>query len=436
MRQINEDAVLETGNVFAVADGMGGHQAGEVASSIALGVVGQYIEDNIGLIAGEKLVEKAAAAANAAVYQKASSSSKYKQMGTTLTVLYREGDTIYIAHVGDSRAYLFRDGALKRITRDHSLVATLVEEGEITEEEAMHHPQRNIILKALGLEPQVEVDVSAVRIQPGDVFVVASDGLTGLVSDVEIGAALSEPLGPEGWARKLADMALDAGGTDNVSVVVVQILESTTVIPVKGARQLDENANGLARPSEPSASASEASRQERRRRLTIWLGVGAVVLVLLAGCFGVAYYFYNRTYWVGVKDGRVTLFKGFPFWDLASVQDQTDIKTSFLPDDLRIRVESKLEPESRSEALKTLASLEKEAEKNSSLVPDVQGKKYPAARQLLEQTGLRAEPVLVSRTGMAADLVIDQDPVPGTRVGKGTAVKLKVVMAGSKPKEV
>jgi len=144
--------------MFAVADGMGGHQAGEVASSMALSVVGQYIEDNIGLISPEKLVEKAASAANAALYTKASSSTKFRQMGTTLTLLYREGDTAYLAHVGDSRAYLFREGQLKRITRDHSLVATLVEEGEITEEQARTHPQRNIILRALGLEPQVEIE--------------------------------------------------------------------------------------------------------------------------------------------------------------------------------------------------------------------------------------------------------------------------------------
>jgi serine/threonine protein phosphatase PrpC len=149
VRQINEDSVLETGNIFAVADGMGGHQAGEVASALAISVVGQYIEDNIGLISAEKLVEKAAGAANAAVYTKASSSARFRQMGTTLTLMYREGDTAYIGHVGDSRAYLFREGGLKRLTQDHSLVATLVRDGEITEEQALHHPQRNIILKAL-----------------------------------------------------------------------------------------------------------------------------------------------------------------------------------------------------------------------------------------------------------------------------------------------
>jgi PPM family protein phosphatase len=433
VRQANEDAVLETGNLFAVADGMGGHQAGEVASAMALGVIGQYIEDNLGLIPGEKLVEKAATAANASVYQKASSSSKYRQMGTTLTMIYREGDTAYIAHVGDSRAYLFRDGNLRRLTRDHSLVAALVEDGEITEEQAMHHPQRNIILRALGLSPQVEVDISAVKIMPGDVFLIASDGLTGLIEDAKVAEVLAAPREPSEWARALVDMALDAGGTDNVSVVVVRILESDTIVPVKGAKPLEES-NGIAADGTPVGE--QGADRASRRRMRNGLIAAVIVVVLLGAGFGVAYYFYSKTYWVGVRDGKVTLYQGFPFWDLATVDKKTDIDVSFLPEALRKRVEDKLEPESRRNALKTIAQLTREAEKNSSIVPDVQGTKYVLAKDALEKLGLRPELELVSRSGIAADVVIDQDPVPGTRVGKGTMVKLKVVMAGSRPKEV
>lgn len=437
VRQTNEDAVLETGNLFAVADGMGGHQAGEVASALALGVVGQYIEDNIGLISGEKLVEKAAAAANAAVYQKASSSAKFKQMGTTLTLLYREGDTAYVAHVGDSRAYLFRDGSLKRLTTDHSLVATLVEEGEITEEQAMQHPQRNIILKALGLEPQVETDVFAVQILPGDVFMIASDGLTGLVPDQRISEVLASPREPSAWAIQLVDEALEAGGTDNVSVVVVRILESATVVPAPGARTLDEGAGGASgNGGSALGGLNGQARKMSRRRLRNWIFACGLIIVLLVAGFGTASYFYNRTFWIGDKGGKVTLYKGFPFWDLSMVEQQTDIDVEFLPEALRTRVENKLEPESRRNALKTLDSLKREAAKNSSIVPDVQGKKYQTAKDALERVGLQADPQLVTRTGIAADLVIDQDPVPGTRVGKGASVKLKVVLAGPKPKEV
>jgi protein phosphatase len=418
--------------MFAVADGMGGHQAGEVASSMALSVVGQYIEDNIGLISPEKLVEKAASAANAALYTKASSSAKFRQMGTTLSLLYREGDTAYLAHVGDSRAYLFREGLLKRITRDHSLVATLVEEGEITEEEARTHPQRNIILRALGLEPQVEIDVSAVRIQPGDVFLLASDGLTGLVPDEGIARVMAGEGGPAEWSRLLVDAALDAGGTDNVSVVVVRILESETVVPVRGARPVTD-ASDL-----PPGTVEEGARPAHpdRRRIRNWLIVGAVIVAVLAAGFGTAYYFYNKTFWVGVRNGKVAMYRGFPFWDLSVVEQQTDIDVNLLPAALRERVQDKLEPESKRNALKTLETLKNEAVKNSSVVPDVEGKKFTVARDMLEAVGLRAAPELVSRTGIAADLVIDQDPEPGTRVGKGTMVKIKVVMSGSPAKEV
>jgi len=404
---------------------MGGHQAGEVASSLALSVVCQYVEDNIGLMPGEKLIEKATAAANAAIYTKASSRVKFRQMGTTLTVMYREGDTIYIAHVGDSRAYLFRENKLRRLTRDHSLVATLVEKGEITEEQALCHPQRNILLKALGLAPQVEVDVSAVRIEPGDIFLIGSDGLTGMARDEEIAGVLASGGEPSDWSRRLKDIALDAGGADNVSVVVIRILESASIVraPAAGRR-----AGGKPEGAPPARS--------RRGRLRNWLITVVVVVALLGAGFGVAYHSYNRSFWVGVKDGKVTLFKGFPFWDLALVERQTDIEARFLPDALMRRVENKLELESKSSALDTIESLEREVEKNSSIVPDVQGKKYQVARGLLESVGLRAEPNLVSRTGIAADIVIDQDPVPGTRVGKGASVKVKVVMAGSPAEEV
>lgn len=425
VRQINEDAVLETGGMFAVADGMGGHQAGEVASSLALSVVGQYIEDNLGLISGEKLVEKAAAAANAAVYAKASSSARFKQMGTTLTLMYRESDTVYISHVGDSRAYLFREGRLKRITRDHSLVATLVEEGEITEEQARTHPQRNIILKALGLEPQVETDVFAVRIQPGDVFVLATDGLTGLVEDEYVTGVLSSPGSPETWAGRLVDAALEAGGTDNVSVIVVSIQESPTVVPVKGARPIVEASDSPQRASDLSP-ANGKDRKRLRKRLII----GVSVLLVLALAFGIGFYSYNRTFWVGVKGGKITLFKGFPLWGLWMVEEQSDTDSRFLPEAVRHKVEGKLETESKRNARKTLESLERQAMRNSSIVPDVQGKKYKEAREALEAAGLRAHPVLVSRNGIEAHLVIEQDPVPGTRVGKGSTVNLRVVMAG------
>ncbi len=438
VREINEDSVLEAGNLFAVADGMGGHQAGEVASGLALSVIGQYVEDNLGLIGGEKLVEKAVASANAAVHQKAASSARYRDMGTTLTLLYREGDTAYIGHVGDSRAYLFRAGKLRALTRDHSLVATLVEEGEITEQEARTHPQRNIILRALGLEPQVEVDVVSVKIEPGDEFLLATDGLTGPIIDAEIEGVLVAEADPVRAARRLVELALEAGGTDNVSVVLAFFRESETIIPAgvpKTAPEEGTQADAGAAP-ETGRGGSGKRPRARRRKMLLWAVILAVILVLLATGFGVAAHFYNRTFYVASRNGKVTMFKGFPFWDLGMVEKETSIQVKFLPDVLRRRVEGKLDPQSRTGAEKTLKWLEREAAKNSVVVPSVEGKKYKQVKADLENMGLLVKIDLVSVPNIPGDTIIEQDPAPGTRLGVGSEIKLRVVMVGSPAKEV
>jgi PPM family protein phosphatase len=434
VREINEDSVLEAGNLFAVADGMGGHQAGEVASDLALSLIGQYVEDNLGLVGGEKLVEKAVSSANASVHQKARSSAKYHSMGTTVTLLYREGDTAYIGNVGDSRTYLLRAGSLRRLTRDHSLVQALIDEGEITEEQARNHPQRNIIIRALGLEPQIDVDVVSVKIEPGDEFLLASDGLTGMVDDAGIAGVLVENSEPVAAARALVDLALAAGGNDNISVVVVSIKESATVVPSHaGPGEVEQGSETAA--IKPQDGLGGRGRNERRRT-TRWVIAVALIVVLLGAAIGVVAYLYNKTYYVAERDGKVTLFKGFPFWDLGMVVRKTDTDTRFLPTALRQRVEGKLDPESRHDAEKTIAMLERQAAKYSVIVPRVEGKKLKQAKAALESVGLRAKVELVSRPTIAANTVLDQDPVPGTRLGVGSEVKLKVVMAGSPAKEV
>ncbi len=429
VREINEDAVLETGSLFAVADGMGGHQAGEVASTLALSVIRQYVEDNLGAISGEQLVGKAVSGANAVVHQKAVSGAKFRDMGTTVTLLYREGDTAYIGHVGDSRAYLLRNGGLRQLTNDHSLVARLVQEGEITPQEARSHPQRNVILKALGLETQLEADVVSVKIHRGDVFLLATDGLTSLVGDDVISRVLAEFPGPVDAAGRLVELALEAGGIDNVSVVIVSFAESPTVVPATGTEGGDLGGGQQERAGgDPARGRGKAAR--------IWLILLVVLLVLALAGLGVGLYFFNNTYFVGVKGGKVALFKGFPFWDMAMVETQTDIEIRFLPDSLRTRVEENLVTESRRNAEKTIESLALEVEKNSSIVPDVEGKRYDEAAEMLLEAGLHPVAELVSRPGFEPDVVLIQDPAPGARVGKGSDVLLKVVMGGTPAREV
>lgn len=428
IRDTNEDAVLEAGNLFAVADGMGGHQAGEVASHLAISVIGQYVEDNLGLLGGEKMVEKALESANSAVYKKASSSPRYKDMGTTLTMLYREGDTAYIGQVGDSRAYLLRDGSLRRLTRDDSLVALLVEDGEITEEEARVHPQRNIILKALGLRRTVEPRITSVTIEPGDVFLLASDGLTGMVGDDLISETLAS-LGPVEAADSLIDMAMEAGGIDNTSVVIVSFSQSESLVPARDAAR--------PRPAHGGAAGGPGTAGGRGRKTARRWAVGAAVSILLLGAAaGAVFHFYNNTFFVGAKDGRVTLFKGFPFWDLATVQIQTDTRVEFLPEVERKHVEGNLEIQSRAEAVATLKRLERQADMNSVVVPNVEGRRYSDVKVELERAGLRVDVELVSLPNAGGDTIIEQDPAPGARVGAGSRVRLKVVMSGSAPREV
>ncbi|MBK5093993.1 MAG: Stp1/IreP family PP2C-type Ser/Thr phosphatase [Actinobacteria bacterium] len=425
VREMNEDAVLESGNLSAVADGMGGHQAGEVASSLALSVVRQYVEDNLGLIGGDELVKRAVEAANAAVHEKAVSSAKYHDMGTTLTMMYREGDTVYFGHVGDSRAYIFRGGRLMRLTRDHSFVARLVAEGEITEEEARVHPQRNIILFALGLNPKVDVDLMAVKVMPGDEFLLVTDGLYSMVEDRQIEQVLAGETEPAAAVKRLVDLALEAGGADNVSVVLTSYAKPFAAAPTGVTR---ETVSREALPAEGIAEAKPRSRIKAHAGLLI---VFLVLLLCLGLVFGIGFYFYNRTYFVGVKGGKVTLFHGLPFWKLAKVERETDIEVKFLPEERRRRVEDKLDPESREDAEATIKSLASEAEQNSSIVPAVEGKSLAEAQAMMEQAGLETEPDVVSPPDPAQYVVLVQEPEAGTRVEKGSAVKLKVAAAAA-----
>lgn len=427
VREMNEDAVLERSNLYAVADGMGGHQAGEVASNLALSVLEQYVEDNIGAVSGEKLVARAVEAANSAVYHKAQESSSYRSMGTTITALYREGDTAYIAHVGDSRAYLIRDGKLKRLTVDHSLVAKLIEDGEITEEQARTHPQRNIILKALGLEPQVEADVSAVEIKPADEFLLASDGLIDEVEDDDIERTLAVVAEPREQARGLVDRALEAGGKDNISVVLVKFEPSKTLVPSHAGRGPALKPDGE-RPLE-----GEPPRPGRGRKRIAILTV-IIVVVLFAGAITAGLLVYQRSYFVGAKGGKVTLYRGFPFWGLAEVVKTTGTDVVRLPAATQAKVNGNMQIETRSGAQRTLETLDARA-RDSREVPDVIGMVYSAARKKLLDAGLALERELVHCTSARPGTVIHEDPEAMKRVGKGTIIKLQVVIAGN-PEEV
>ena len=222
-RQGNEDNFYVRAPLFVVADGMGGAQAGEVASELAVKQFERGLPDD--RRPGEALVELIQAG-NAEIHRQAREDPERAGMGTTVTAAYVDGDCVVVAHVGDSRCYLLRDGDLIRLTRDHSLVGELVARGKLTEEQAETHPQRSVITRALGAYPDVEVDVDVYPARDGDVFLLCSDGLTGMVHEPELKPLLEDPdRSLEQIGRKLIAAANDAGGRDNITLILFRLEE-------------------------------------------------------------------------------------------------------------------------------------------------------------------------------------------------------------------
>ena len=219
LRKQNEDAAWfdEARAVFAVADGMGGHLAGEVASRMAIEAVQRMARENER--PGIAALREAVACAHETILAHAQDHIECAGMGTTLSVLWLGENYAYIAHVGDSRLYRLREGSLTQSTQDHSLVEELVRAGLITREQARTHPRRNIITRALGTHGENEPDLLVTDVQDGDVFLLCTDGLTGMVPDDEIERTLRD-CGIEAAADRLLALALDAGGRDNVTLIL------------------------------------------------------------------------------------------------------------------------------------------------------------------------------------------------------------------------
>lgn len=219
VRQQNEDAAWfdEKLAIFAVADGMGGHQAGEVASMMAIDAVKKMARGNAA--PGITLLRDTVREAHEAIYNHAMRHPECSGMGTTLSMMWKRKGYMYIAHVGDSRIYRFRDGALEQITEDHSLVAEFVRSGLITPEQARTHPRRNIITRALGTPGENEPDILATDTKKGDIWLLCSDGLTGMVEDAQIERVLAK-CSVEKAADTLLKLALRAGGRDNITLIL------------------------------------------------------------------------------------------------------------------------------------------------------------------------------------------------------------------------
>lgn len=239
VRQVNEDqswvGQLNNGVTIAiVADGMGGHQAGDVASQKAVDAFRSMLEQSaakadLSLQEGKMLIRQAISQANEAVFEMASRNERYYNMGTTIVAALVKQDNAIIGHVGDSRAYKITEGVITQLTNDHTLVNELVKSGQLSADEAAHHPRRNVLTRAVGTDSHVDIDIQAVELSSQDVLLLCSDGLSNMVSEQQmLQTVTAEQLGLEARADHLIQLALHAGGDDNITVVLLQEADGTT----------------------------------------------------------------------------------------------------------------------------------------------------------------------------------------------------------------
>lgn len=323
-RRANEDSMLSHAPLFVVADGMGGAQAGEVASRAAVSAFEEGLPDGP---LSETLPSRIQTA-NRVIHDQARSDPAYAGMGTTITAaaIDPKSETVTIGHVGDSRAYRIRDGIIQRLTRDHSLVEEMRRRGQLTEAQAEEHPQRSIITRALGPEPAVDVDVQEVAAAPGDVFLLCSDGLTSMLDDDRIRTLVVEADSLEVAARELVDAANLAGGRDNITVVLFQVEDPASPLPRPGTP--------VAAPARGRPSGGGAGRGRRAGRILVGATVGLIVLAVVLGGAWIG----SRQVWfVGTDEaGRVALYRGLPYegpfgLELYQVKYPSAIQTGELP---------------------------------------------------------------------------------------------------------
>jgi protein phosphatase len=308
VRRSNEDSYLMRSPLFMVADGMGGAQAGEIASRMCAEAFAQA--DLIGPAATDVLRETIRVA-NSRILERSRSDPDAAGMGTTVTAAFMdEGGTIAFAHVGDSRAYLLRDGSLQRLSDDHSLVGELVRKGELSETDAEHHPQRSVITRALGTDESVEVDTFEVRAQDGDVFLLCSDGLNTMVPEPAIADIMSGGDAAAAIARDLVRAALAGGGEDNVTAIVFRIGETSADAEAQAAASADGRTHILPAGLEDDETDDDDGGGPRARTIAAVLGAGVFAVALaVAAVVGL-----RESHFIGADTatGRVAVYQGVP----------------------------------------------------------------------------------------------------------------------------
>ncbi|HEX5018780.1 MAG TPA: protein phosphatase 2C domain-containing protein [Actinomycetes bacterium] len=385
LREGNEDSGYASPHLLVVADGMGGAAAGEVASSVAVAAMATLDEDQ-----PSDLLDAFANTLTRIESQLAGlveAEPRLRGMGTTLTAVMREDSRLGMVHVGDSRGYLLRGGKLERITRDHTLVQSLIDTGRLSEGDAATHPQRHVLTQVLDGGHPTDADLSIREIKLGDRILLCSDGLTGVVSSETIGATLLANEDPQDAVNELVDLALRAGGPDNITCVVADVVEdndtsSSDAAVVVGAVDVQANSRRLRLPDTPAGRAARLAGKEnddegdgtsrRSRRRVLWLtAVGMLLLGLLVGA-AVGWYTWSQSqYFVGTTSGTtgdiVAIYRGpseqlFGV-DLSSLVETSTIEVAELPEFEQDQVASTIAATSLDDAREIVTRLAQEAER-------------------------------------------------------------------------
>ena len=375
VRGNNEDSVYAGPRLLAIADGMGGHAAGEVASKIVIGTMEPLDDDRVpgDLIAA---LRGAVLEANQHIADAVEQNAELDGMGTTLTALRFAGSQVALVHVGDSRAYLLRDGELSQITHDDTYVQYLVDSGKLTPEEAKDHPRKSVILRALR-GADVEPDVSIREAHDGDRYLLCSDGLSDVVS-IETMAEALRIIDPQECADRLVELALRGGGPDNVTVIVADVVNArpgdvVDDVPVRDGAFVDpaaaeasptdsaaERAAAMARPPRPAAETEPTKRKGRWKTPAIILGI----LVLIFAALGGTYAWAQTQYYVGRAGNEVAIYQGvnasFGPIKFSEVYRNTDLKLSDLNPAWRSQVESGITANNKSDAIRIVQRLHNE----------------------------------------------------------------------------
>lgn len=310
LRDHNEDSLIVAPPLFAVADGMGGHAAGEIASEIAVHILAERAPAH----PDSEELNRAVIKANRSIIRAAHEGRGREGMGTTLTAAMLEGERLIIAQVGDSRAYLLHQGKLQQLTRDHSLMADMIEAGQLTPEEALSHPNRSVITRALGSDPNTQPDIYEINVEAGDRLLICSDGLSGMVRDAQIEATLMRVSDPQRCAAQLVNEAIANGGHDNVTVIVADV-----------------------------AGFQEARQKKMARKTKLSIAFVLVLLALILGgaAWGTNTYLHTSAY-LSNNDGNVAIYRGVPGsifgFSYSELMETTTVPVSDLPPGLAERL--------------------------------------------------------------------------------------------------